>query len=180
MRRRSILRLFGASAIAVASRSALSNAQDASRKVTIIPVTPKGELLPAIVVDKITKTDDEWKAALSPLSYQVTRREGTERPYSGAYWKLEDAGIYSCIGCSTALFNSKTKFDSHTGWPSFWAPISKHNIAEKNDFRGFEPRIAVACARCDAHLGHVFEDGPRPTGLRYCLNSVSLLFIKSS
>lgn len=129
------------------------------------------------VQPKVVMTDDAWKAKLSPLSWQVTRHEGTERAYTGPGWDRHDNGLYRCICCDTALFDSATKFDSGTGWPSFWQPISKRNIVQSSDTSLFEERTAVSCARCDAHLGHVFDDGPRPTGLRYCMNAVAMKFV---
>ncbi|HSB95398.1 MAG TPA: peptide-methionine (R)-S-oxide reductase MsrB [Spongiibacteraceae bacterium] len=126
---------------------------------------------------RIVKSDAEWRAQLSAVAYDVTRREGTERPNSGAYVNNHAAGLYRCICCDTALFNANTKFESGTGWPSFWQPISKANVVEIQDSSLGMRRVAVACKRCDAHLGHVFDDGPRPTGLRYCMNSVALHFV---
>ena len=131
-------------------------------------------------VPKVVKTDAEWRKQLTPISYDVTRHEGTERAFTGATWNLHDKGIYRCIGCDTALFSSETKFESGTGWPSFWAPLDKKNIDERADMTLNMERVAVSCHRCDAHLGHVFDDGPKPTGLRYCMNSASMRFAKAT
>ena len=128
-------------------------------------------------VEKIVKTDAEWRAQLSPLAFEVTRQDGTERAFTGPYWDNHADGLYRCVCCDTALFDSKTKYDSGTGWPSFFAPISKANVVESADTAFGMRRVAVSCKRCDAHLGHVFTDGPRPTGLRYCMNGVALRFI---
>jgi len=131
-----------------------------------------------VVVPKIVKSEEEWRKQLGRAAFEVTRRAGTETAFTGAYWNLHDKGLYRCICCDTALFSSETKFESGTGWPSFWAPIAKENIQELGDNSLGMSRTAVSCRRCDAHLGHVFDDGPRPTGLRYCMNSVALRFIK--
>ena len=127
-------------------------------------------------VDKIVKTDDEWRRQLTAQQFDVTRKAGTERAFTGKYAETHDDGIYGCICCDTALFDSKTKFESGTGWPSFYQPLAKENVQEKVD-RSYGIRTEVLCARCDGHLGHVFDDGPRPTGLRYCMNSASLNFV---
>jgi peptide-methionine (R)-S-oxide reductase len=145
-------------------------------EVVIENFNDSGKSLGKTKVARLVKTDAEWKAALPAESFGVTRHEGTERPFSGKYNDNHADGVYRCICCDTALFDSGTKFESGTGWPSFWKPISSANVLETVD-RGFGmERTAVSCRRCDSHLGHVFNDGPEPTGLRYCMNSVSLVF----
>lgn len=127
-------------------------------------------------MSKINKTDAEWKAQLSPEEYYVARQKGTERAFTGRYWDHREYGIYRCVGCGTALFASDTKFDAGCGWPSYFEPINPENVKEESDFSHGMVRTEVMCNVCDSHLGHVFPDGPPPTGLRYCINSLSLTF----
>lgn len=146
--------------------------------VTIVPFTDAGVKQAPTTVAKIVKTDAEWQKQLTPIEFAVARKDGTERPYTGSTWNLHDRGIYRCVCCENALYDSATKFESGTGWPSFWQPIAEENIVKTVDHSFLMVRTAVSCKRCDAHLGHVFDDGPRPTGLRYCMNSASMKFVK--
>lgn len=158
----------------------LAAASTQPKDVTIILFSDFGERLKSVRVPKIIKTADEWHAQLSPNIYDITRNADTEIAFTGKYWNLHDTGLYRCICCDNALFDSSTKFDSGTGWPSFWQPIAKENVTDSRDTAFGMVRTAVSCTRCDAHLGHVFDDGPEPTGLRYCMNSASLRFVKRS
>ena len=128
------------------------------------------------MADKVTKTEEEWKKQLTPEQFEVARRKGTERAFTGKYWNLHDDGVYRCVCCGNELFTSDTKFDSGTGWPSFAKPIAEGKVRTEVDTSYGMRRVEVLCAKCNAHLGHVFDDGPRPSGLRYCVNSASLDF----
>lgn len=129
---------------------------------------------------KVVKTDAEWRQLLTPEQFHITREHGTERAFSGPHWDEKRDGLYSCVACGAALFSSRTKFDSGTGWPSFFAPISDDAVTEHEDTSFFMRRVEIRCASCDAHLGHVFPDGPKPTGQRYCMNGTALRFQPSN
>ncbi len=150
------------------------------KDVTIVLFSDTGERLKQVHIAKVVKTSAEWRKQLSSNAFDITRDADTEMAFSGQYWNLHDKGIYRCICCDNALFDSATKFESGTGWPSFWQPIAKENVTEITDTTLGMERTAVACTECDAHLGHVFDDGPEPTHLRYCMNSASLRLVKHS
>ena len=149
-----------------------------AKPLKLVDFSDSGQRKGVIQVDKVQKTDAEWKKQLTPEQYEVTRHAGTERAFTGKYWNNHEHGLYRCVCCANALFSSETKFESGTGWPSFWQPIARENVRQHIDSTLGMERTEVLCTKCEAHLGHVFDDGPKPTGLRYCMNSASLDFVK--
>ena len=158
---------------------AVARASVSTGQVTIVRFSDSGKKEGSVKVDKVVLSDEEWKKKLSPEEFDVARKAGTERAFGGRYWNNHEKGIYRCVCCGNALFSSDTKFESGTGWPSFWAPLDRKNVEIATDRSLGMSRDEVKCTQCDGHLGHVFDDGPQPTGQRYCMNSVSLKFIKA-
>jgi len=166
--------------IAISSRKGSSGEKtDANGEVTVVPFSDAGEKQAAVRLKRVLRTDAEWRKLLTAQQFYVTRKESTDTPFTGTYYRMHDRGLFRCVCCGTGLFLSGTKFDSGTGWPSFWAPAAEENIRTRHDTSMFMDRVAVECTLCGAHLGHLFDDGPPPTNLRYCINESSLRFVRS-
>ncbi|MEI7457103.1 MAG: peptide-methionine (R)-S-oxide reductase MsrB [Nitrosomonadales bacterium] len=175
MQRRQFIFVLSGLAVVMAGR-AYAGVAPAASKVTLMQFSDDGKARGLATLDKVNK-DGEWKKRLAPLAYQVTREHATERPFTQPGFDRHEPGLYRCVCCDNALFSAQTKFDSGTGWPSFWQPIAAQNVHEISDRELGMARTEVQCSLCDAHLGHVFDDGPKPTGLRYCMNTVALRFV---
>jgi peptide-methionine (R)-S-oxide reductase len=158
----------------------LTSIAESEGTVTVIQYSPEGKKLGKVKLPRVVKSEAEWQHQLSPISFEVVRHAATEKPYTGSTWDNHDKGLFRCVCCDLAVFSSETKFESGTGWPSFWQPIARENVAESKDSSLGTTRTAVSCRLCDAHLGHVFDDGPRPTGQRYCMNSAAMHFVKQA